>query len=128
MSLHQLVGRQSSHALQRVDVLGVVTQQQTLLPQQANEVVAHRGLETLRQQFPSEGEERLGILYEELQLEDGLRMRQVVLVQFVVQSARRGAEIWYPSSYERRLQQDYKILLIIKSLDRATLSRIAMKN
>lgn len=81
------------NVLERVDVLRVVPVQRALELEQLDEVVARRRLERARVQFLSQREERFGVLVEVVQLEDGARMRQVVLLQVVVQPRFGGAKV-----------------------------------
>ena len=82
--LDQLLSVDAGHPLQGVDVLSVVPQQEALLRQKADEVVARRRTKAPRIELLGQLEERRRVLPEEVDLEDGLRVREVVLLQVVV--------------------------------------------
>eukprot|EP00906_Rhabdomonas_costata_P008776 RCo012460 len=99
MALDQQIGVDVRSALQAVNVLGVVAQQQTLLAEKLDEQVHVCGLIVPWPHLLSDNEEGLGVLAEEVQLEHGLRKGQVVLLQLRVQPRAGGAEVRDPRGH-----------------------------
>lgn len=93
VSLHQHLWRNPCQSFQAIDVLRVHAQQLILLVQQANKVVRHVGLEVPRIQLFGQGKERVWVSVEKVDLEYGLGVRQVVLLQVVVEATAWRPEI-----------------------------------
>lgn len=91
--LYQRVARYAGGALERVDILREQTQQQALLVQQSQKVVRRRRSMHAGQQLFRERVERFRILTEVVDFEYRLGRRQVVLLQIVVQTSARRAEV-----------------------------------
>lgn len=93
MGLHQVLGLQPRHSFQRVYVLRVAAQQQPLLLQQADEVVADGWLELPGIELLGKGKEGFRMFLEVADLKDGLWVRKVVLLQVCIEASGRGAEV-----------------------------------
>lgn len=87
MGLHQVLGLQSCHPLQSVNVLGVAAQKQSLLLQQADEVVADGWLELPGIELLGKGKEGFWMFLEVTDLKDGFRVREVVLLQVRIEAS-----------------------------------------
>lgn len=102
----QQIGRHAGHALQRVDVLSVVAQQQTLGSEQCNEKVCYARTTVSEGNWPratasltacwlkrawkhlfGQRVERFRALAKVVELENRFRERQIVLLQIVVQAS-----------------------------------------
>lgn len=103
-------GARTPHAarltsLEPVDVLCVEPQQQPLLMQQSQEVVNDVGPVVSGVQLLGQSEKGLGVVKEKRQLENGLRVGDVVLLEVAVVAApRRPAEKWGAESGRGRRQ------------------------
>lgn len=85
-------GGHSLTLLQPVDVLRVHAQQQALVVQHADEVVDVVGPVAPGVERLGQGEERLRVVGEVVDVEDGLRVGNVVLLQVGVQARSRSSE------------------------------------
>lgn len=80
MRLDNRLARNASQSLQCVDVLGVMTCQQSFFMQQTYEIMRRRRFERARIQFFSQRKERLRIFTKIVQFEDCRWMWQIVLL------------------------------------------------
>lgn len=74
-------------SFQPVDVLRVHPQQLLLLVEQSHKIMSQVGLIVPRVQLFGQGEERIWVVMEKADLEYGLGVRQVVLLQVVIETA-----------------------------------------
>lgn len=77
-------------SFQPINVLCVHSEELTLLVKQLHKVMAHIGLVVAWIQLFSQGEEWIRVMVKEVDLEYGLGIRQVVLLQIVIQTAARS--------------------------------------
>lgn len=75
-----LVAGQSGRRLERVDVLGEASEQQAFFLEQADEDVSRGRLVAARPQLLAQAVEGLRVATEELEVEDGLGVRQAILL------------------------------------------------
>ena len=84
-------------SLQAIDVLRVVPQQQSLVLQQPDEAVHGVGGVPARVEFLRQGEEGPRVVAEEVDVEDGRRLGDVVLPEIVVETC-----AWGPGGAQRQ--------------------------
>lgn len=99
MRFDQFFGWNARNMLQRVDVLRVVSQEQTFLVQQSHEVVTRRRVKLPRIQLFGQFEEWLRFLTEIGYLEHSRRVRKIIFLQIVIEprfgrSKIRNASRW----------------------------------
>merc|ERR1712216_882353 len=100
MRCHNLLEWEPCDCLKAVDVLGVAAQQQPFVVQQLDETVCWGRFvfpcgDTLSPHLFCQHVECRGTVLEEVDVEDDLRVWQVVLLQVVVKACSGGAEVWY---------------------------------
>lgn len=76
-------------SLKPIDVLRVEPQKQPLVMKQPEEVVSDVGLIVSRVQLLGQSEKRLGVVKEEWEFENGLGVREIVLLEVAVQATPR---------------------------------------
>lgn len=94
VSLHKHLRRNPRQSFQAIYVLRVHSQQLTLLMQQPNKVVRQVGLEVSGIQLFGQGEEGIWVSVEKVDVEYGLGVWQVVLLQVVIETTAWRPEIW----------------------------------
>lgn len=77
-------------SLQAVDILRVHSEELALVMKQTYEIVCEVGLVVAWVQLFGQGKERVGVVMEVVDLEDGFCVRKIILLEVVIETTARG--------------------------------------
>lgn len=77
-------------SLQAVDILRVHSEELALVMKEPYEIVCEVGLVVAWVQLFGQGKERVGVVMEVVDLEDGFCVRKIILLEVVIETTARG--------------------------------------